>query len=276
MLTQHELLCAAVIPALASLVIAAAGCWRRWSWVMPLAVGAGFIGGYAAMGVPRLPPRDGSDWLFWLAIAVTIAGVLGGRAARWLGWMAGIVVWVVLRPLPVDFVPPGMLWGLSAMVGAVGFALVFCIGHAEPKLGVSWVIGALVVVAAAGGIVVFSSNLRIVGIYGMMLSAALAPAAALSFRMQTGAGVAALAISIIAGVLACGRFYPDPGLSWTNFWVVLVAPALLPAAGLVRVGRPWQRGLAALLAIAIAVAAVAVPTALSAKSAAEEPDPYGY
>ena len=86
MLTHQELFYAVVIPVLVSALIAAIGGWRWWWFLMPLAVGVGFLVSYALTGVPKLPPMDGSDWIFWLAIGLTVlavgesavGGVVGG------------------------------------------------------------------------------------------------------------------------------------------------------------------------------------------------------
>ena len=91
MLTVAELVRALLVPAVIAGLIAALGRWRGWNWMPPVAVGAGFLAGYAAFGVPTLPPRDGTDWLFWLAIPLTLLGVVDAtvlRERRW-GWAVG-------------------------------------------------------------------------------------------------------------------------------------------------------------------------------------------
>src|SRR5258706_14284397 len=75
MLTHPELFQNVVLPVLISAVIAGIGAWRRWPFTMPLAIGAAFITAYATTGLPKYPPHDGSDWLFWLAIALTLIAV---------------------------------------------------------------------------------------------------------------------------------------------------------------------------------------------------------
>src|SRR5688572_242189 len=129
MLTGQELIHALLVPVLVAGVLAAVGRWRRWPWAMPLATGAGFLAGYALLRLPSLPPRDGTDWLFWLTIPLTVlamaAAVLsnGGsdtlvrhaaesgdvlvprsdaNAAKWnwtFGAAAGLVALVIMLPL---------------------------------------------------------------------------------------------------------------------------------------------------------------------------------
>src|SRR5688572_14811626 len=98
MVTAAELLRVVLAPVIVSAVIAGIGRWRNWPWAMPLAAGAGFLTGYGLIGVPRLPPRDGTDWLFWLAIPATLFGVVDALVGKRWGWAlgaaAGAVAWV--------------------------------------------------------------------------------------------------------------------------------------------------------------------------------------
>src|SRR5688500_12636000 len=104
MFTGQELVYVLLVPAAVSAAFAAFAWWRRWGWPMPAAVGGGFLAGYALLGVPELPPIDGNDWLFWLAVPVTLLGVTDAAMGqpKW-GWLfgaaAGAVALVVLWPL---------------------------------------------------------------------------------------------------------------------------------------------------------------------------------
>src|SRR5687767_3947510 len=109
MVTGSELLRVVLAPALVALALATLGRWRAWAWMMPLAVEVGFRVGYAMVGVPNLPPRDGTDWVFWLAVPVAALGVLDAITKwRW-GWLlgaaAGLVAFIVVSPLPPETVP---------------------------------------------------------------------------------------------------------------------------------------------------------------------------
>lgn len=293
MLTLDELARALLAPVLVAAAMAAVGAWRRWAWLLPVAAGAGFLTGFALFGVPRLPPRDGTDWLFWLALPLTAAGVtdavLQHRPAwRRYGWLAGAVMgataFVIVRPLVPASVSTGTLITLAPALAAAGAALVLAAGWAEPRVGAWAVVTAFCVAVGGVGVVVMSSHLRIVGIYGIAASAALGPVAVGAGRFRDadrpGRAVAVVAVGLLAGLLAGGRYYPDPGVSWVNFVVLVAAPALLLLGALLPVKRAWVRGAAAVLAVALAVGAVTVPTALEAKRAAEaesSEDPYsGY
>src|SRR6476469_284763 len=88
MLTLHEFLCAIIIPAVISALIAGLGFWRRWAWTMPAAAGIGFLAGYRVHPTwPDFPPQDGTDWLFWATmplIALAIIDALIGRRWSWI------------------------------------------------------------------------------------------------------------------------------------------------------------------------------------------------
>src|SRR4051812_20720167 len=106
MVTPSELLRVLLAPIFVSALLAGIGRWRRWAWAMPIAVGAGFVAGYALIGVPKLPPVDGTDWLFWLTAPVTACAALdatalcGKRALSHIlaPLVVGIVVYVIMRP----------------------------------------------------------------------------------------------------------------------------------------------------------------------------------
>ena len=85
--------------------------------------------------------------------------------------------------------------------------------------------------------------------------------------------MALLAVSILCGLLAGGRFYPDPGVSWLGVAILLASPLVALAGLIVPARHAWLRGVTAVLAVAIVVAAVTAPAALAAKRAAEA-DPY--
>src|SRR3954468_1732661 len=90
MVTPSELFRVLLAPLVVSAIVAAIGRWRKWAWAMPLAAGVGFLVGYALLGVPKLPPRDGTDWLFWLAVPVTLLGVVDATVGRRWGWALGL------------------------------------------------------------------------------------------------------------------------------------------------------------------------------------------
>jgi hypothetical protein len=111
-------------------------------------------------------------------------------------------------------------------------------------------------------------------VYGLAAAAALGPVALAVYRTPSAARAVALLVApLLAGLLVAGRFYPEPGVSWINFGVLLAAPLLLMIGAIVPAKKAWLPGVVALLAVTIAVVAVTAPTALKAKKAAETLDP---
>ena len=272
--TPAELLRVLLLPLLVSAIIAAVGRWRRWAWAMPVAAGVGFMAGFAAVGVPGLPPADGTDWLFWLAIPATLLGVLDATLGRRWGWglgaAAGVVAWLIARPLVPAAVTMPAAGVLALVLATTGLAWTLS-DRTAARLG-GWAVGvAISGVVGATAVVVMSSNLRVVGIYGIAAAAAVGPAAGLAVGGRRG--VILVAACLAAGLLTGGRFYADPGVTWPQLIVLAAAPILLWPATLVPGNRRWVRGVISVLLVAIAAAAVAVPTAVAAKHAAED-DPY--
>ena len=282
MVTPSELLRVLLGPVLVAAVVAGVGRWRGWAWAMPLAAGAGFATGYALIGVPRLPPIDGNDWLFWLIAPVTLLGVADAWVDRRWGWVfaaigAGLMALVIALPLVHGAVTTREVATTCGVMTAVAAVLWFAMRAAEPRVTPTAVVAALCVVTGAAAVVVMSSGLRILGVYGIAAAAALAPVAVLIGRTSSR-GVAVTAVSVLTGLLVASRYYAYPsGISALNLAVLLASPVLLLAGAFVPAkNHTWVRGVVAVIAVAIAVGAVAVPTALRAKSEAEatQDDPY--
>jgi hypothetical protein len=278
MLTVDEALRVILAPLIVAAAVAALEWWRKWPWAMPAAAGAGFMAGYALVGVPRLPPLDGTDWLFWLALPVTALGIVDAITGwRW-GWVmgaaAGLVALLVVRPLTPQAVSTGAMVGTALTLAAVGAGLCYVARVVEVRTGPRTLVAGLCIVMGAAAVVVFSSNLRSGGLYGLAAAAALAPVALIAGRRAEA--VATVAIPILAGLLAGGHFYPEPGVTWTHLIILMVAPALLLVGAVLPRKWPRLRAVASLLAVAVVTAAVAAPAARAAKKASEaDPDdPY--
>ncbi len=273
MLNWQELVRVVLVPLVVAAAIAGLGRWRRWLWAMPAAAGAGFLAGYALLGVPGLPPRDGTDWLFWVAVPLTFLGIADALARRRWGWVlgasAGAVAFALIRPLWQSGVSAGALYGIPLLLSVVGAVLCLVIDLSERRVGSVAVVAALCVVLGGTAVVVLSSNLRIVGLYGIAASVALGPVGAVAGRLAAGRSVGVLTIPIVAGLLVAGRYYPDPGVSWTNFVVLMASPLLVLIAAALPGRKNWARGLVAVVLVAVAVGCVAAPTALTAMKAAE-------
>jgi hypothetical protein len=284
MITPSELARVLLAPLVVSALIAAIGRWRKWAWAMPLAAGAGFLAGFALIGVPKLPPRDGTDWLFWLAIPVTAVAIIdalpfGSRGVRdhiTLPAAPGIVAWTIVLPLAQGMLAP-LVWvmGFGFMLAAYVVHLAF--GFTGKRLGATVIVAALCITIGAAAVVLLSTNTRILGIYGITAAVALGPVAALVGPMRAGRSVAVVALALLAGLLTGGHFYADPGITWLQAGVLFLAPAVVAIGSMVPVGRyVWARSVISLALVVAIVSAVTIPAALAAKHAAERTsdDPY--
>ncbi|MGN6505580.1 MAG: hypothetical protein ACTHM6_08460, partial [Tepidisphaeraceae bacterium] len=238
-------------------------------------IGVGFLLGYGLIGMPRLPPGDGSDWLFWVAIPITLLGVaaafLKPAGSLFFGAMAGLAVFAVARPLLPGAISSAYAIEAASVAALAGIVLCAGLRYAESRLSPVAVMIALWMVLSGCAVIVMSSNFRIGGLYGIAAAAAVA-GVALARPSSVGA-VVAVAVSLWIGSLACGRLYPDPGVTWINVTVLLSGPLLLPISAALPIKRRWLRAAIGLAAVALAVASVTMPTALAAKHAAED-DPY--
>lgn len=278
MLELRELLLGAAVPLGVSALLALIGAWRRWAWLMPLAAGAGFLAGYLLISgaAPKLPPRDGTDWLFWCAPVLTLLAVLDGLTRARAGWAlaaaAGAVVFLITRPLTPHAVPSHTLWLTAFGAAVLAPALCLTMQAAAARTSPTAVLACLCIVLGGAAVLVIASNLRIVGVYGMSAAAALGPPALLAFRTPAAArAVGVYAVPVLMGILACGYHYPDPGVPLYGVLVLLLAPLLALGAAWLPFKRPLLRAIIALLATAIVTGAVVAPAALAAKQAAEEP-----
>lgn len=274
MLTVGDLARAVTAPFLLALMIGLVGRWRRWNWSAPLAVGAGFILGYALVALPRLPPSDGTDWLFWAAIPLTVLGVVDAMLnVRWgsvFGAAAGAVALLILLPIVPNTVPPATAYMDALSAAAIGALLCLMLQSAQKRLGFRAVAGALCIAVGAAAVMVLSCNLRIVGVYGLAAAAALGAAIVFGGSAIAARGIAVVAISILVGLLVAGVFYPDPGVPRPAAIVLLGSPLVVFIAGWLPVKKRSVRIAIGLLCEAIVVGSIVGPAALTAKKAAEE------
>lgn len=291
MITPMELLRVLLGPVIVAAFLALLGRLLRWGWLMPLALGAGFLTGYSLLDVPPLPPRDGTDWLYWVMIPITVWGVVDGimgsrRGAEFGGGIGGNIlsgliggallgglVLMLLKPLITGYVG-GLHWGVvstaSLIVAGWGAAMIWLLTGASKRLGNWAVLAGLWLLLSGTAVVVMSSNMRVMGLYGIAAAAAMGPVMVLMGNVRGVRSVTLVALAILAGELVSGRYYPDEGISSVNLLVLGLSPLGLVLAMLVPGKRNWVRGLVGVLLVAIAVAAVTVPTALTAAKAAGE------
>jgi hypothetical protein len=292
MLSNREILLGILLPLLVSLAIGALAAWKRQAWLLPLGAGLGFLLGYAnslggagagagGFGLPAFPPSDGTDWFFWTMLPAIVLATLAGRSNRaWptiLGVWAGVIVWVILRPLvPATLSSAATL--SFAMVAAIAAPIeIGALRWTAQRTNHAWMAAAISIVVGGASIVVLSSNLRTGGVYGLGGAAALAGTIPFAGRLKAIQPIAIFALCLLCGVLACGLFYPDPGVKPAFASILAGAPLLVLLGPAVPTKKPWVRGAVAVFAVAIVVGAVALPAALAAKHAAEDyPTTSGY
>lgn len=272
MFTIHDLLAAAVVPLLISAALLGVGKWRNWPWMPPLAIGGGFLAGYALLGFPKLPPRDGTDWLFWLTIPLTGLGL--ATSALWPGriWPLAIstslVSLVILHPI----VPRGLSLPAWCAVGAIllpaGWLQGWIVRVSTPRVGPRTMACSLAMITFGAAVLIASSHLRIVGVYGLTATSAFIPACILISSPRSIAGLATLLLPLLSGMLLAGHFYADPGVPWLPLLVLLTAPALFLLPAMLPASPSWRQ-LACFILIAAAVAAAMLPAAIAAKRASE-------
>src|SRR5687768_8876016 len=152
MLTIDEALRVVLAPMLAATAIAAIGWWRRWPWALPAAAGAGFFAGYAFVGVPRWPPLDGTDWLFWCALPVTALGVIDALIGRRGGWVAGtaagVVAGIIVAPLAPHAVSNAAMVGTALAMAAAGAGLCYAARLIAKRVGPRTLVAGLCVAMA--------------------------------------------------------------------------------------------------------------------------------
>src|SRR5687767_4334478 len=103
MFTPREILYTSAVPAAIALLFLVAS-WRPWKrrdvavlhghWGGPLAAGVAFLASYALLDgeVPRWPPAQARHCLFYLAIGLTIVGVIDALLPRFVSvanWFRG-------------------------------------------------------------------------------------------------------------------------------------------------------------------------------------------
>ena len=297
MITLDQVIRGILTPAIVAALLAWLGRWLRWRWVMPLGAGVAFILGYGLLGAtsaekiafwqlpgrlvqfPGLPPQDGPDWLFWMAIPATLLAVMDAVFQPKLGWIlgaaAGAMAWVIVRPVVPGGVSLGALCVCAIAVGLAGAGLCYIARAVEPRIGAWAVAGGWCIAVGGAAVVVLACDSASIGVRGLAAAAALASVAAFSRRdAATGRSIAILAVAVLAGILAGGRFYA--GVSWAQFAVLMASPALLAAAWIIPARRRRWATVIALLAVMALVFAVVAPAALAAKNASESnsADPY--
>lgn len=289
MLTLDQVVFAILIPAAIAGLIGVVGRWRKWAWMMPLAVGAGFIAGYVKLvggrekiygQAPHLPPRDATDWLFWLAIPATILAMIGTRWARSWGWIFAVLVlpavYLIARPrlAAQHGLSPGEFRGIVIALTQIAVLVAYAAHASEKRIGSLAVALSLCIAMGGAAVIAMASGSLTLGTYGLAAAAGLGITSLLHGRVQHAGSLAIFAAPVMIALLAGGYFYAE--VSWINLVLLASAPAWMLVGQVVPSQRLWVRGLVAILAVGVAVAIAAVPAAIAAKKDAESIHSDGY
>jgi hypothetical protein len=271
---SQPLLYGIVLPAAASAAVLLLT-WRPWrrdlapeltAWGVGLALAAGYLVGHVGIdGRPPWPPREATDWLWYLTVAAAALSLLDGwrRCPAWLHWLPrGALwlgaVWVLARP-PLRQEGGGepvlTLLGLGA-TGLLFWAALRAVARRLP--GAALPLAVLPTAAGSAVLLYRCHSARLAQLAGVV-AASLLPVLARSCARPTLMVATAPVVLLLPGLWLTGRFYCDPPAPLTS--LALLATAAL-AAGVgclpgVRRRPAWQCNLlAAALAVLLAVLAV--------------------
>jgi hypothetical protein len=269
----------AVAAMLGALALLAARPWRqpddRWALSCgALGVGAGWFAAACLLGfVPHFPPQEDQERLLLIllpaAVVVEALSVLMRRAA----WVArALVALAAARALLHGSVyvsdsdgSESLAWtGAEAwlILGGLGLALLAnwaLLSRLTQRESGPAVLPALALAAGGAGVTVMLSGYASGGQLGLLLAAALTPAALAAFAFPKSSALqGALGVGIVGlfGLLIVGRYFA--GLTSTNAALLFFAPLIgwLPEVPLLRRMGPRLRRAATTASAALAVAVV--------------------
>jgi hypothetical protein len=223
-----------------------------------MALGVGFLAGYAALGGEPLRPAEPQDWLPALALLAGAVGTLEGlpRTPTALGWalrlgVAGLAAWLLL-PQWLAAKPTAWQWQLG--IGAAILGLWAALDALAARRPGNWFAPLLALTAAVGAAVLMCASTAKFAQAAGVLAATLA-GAALAIRGQflplrgLVPGVAVL----LPGLMAEGAMNTFSDVPLASFALVAAAPLMLVAGG-----RGWRVATAAVLLPLAAAVGLAV------------------
>jgi hypothetical protein len=252
---------------------AASKSWVDAGWV--LAVGTGFLLGCWVLGNrPHWPFREDQDRLLGLVFpAIVLVELLAAwpRMPRWLVGSLRLAVVVGTAPVLLyettyltdlggpDAWSPRQAWlilgGLAAALGAV-WALLSLLSRRAPGLSQPVCLAGA---SAGAGLTVMLSGYATGGQDGLPLAAALLGASLSTLLLPRSArGAPQLGVAVVGlfSLLVIGRFFGE--LTALHAILLFVAPlsGWLPELPFLRRIKPWARGIARVILVAILVSTV--------------------
>lgn len=226
------------------------------------------------------PPHSRWQWLLLMGAWGGIVGVVAGafRGRWWCTALTSIalavpVAWM-LKPLPDNEYP--LLWriGLGLSVAALFLSLH---GQGQHRRG-GWMPLALMIVFAAGSIVMIESRFAKLGLITAAMSASCGGALVIGLfaqRMVFSPGPAAVLAATLPTLATLGWFYNEGNVAFAAFLLLAVAPLALWLAELPTINRrSFYLRVLVWLGLVVILAACAV--VLSMRTSQEQLSPYDY
>jgi len=238
------------------------------SWAGPLAVGAGFAGGYWSLfGWNDFPPVDVTEWLFFLTFPLVLLGTLDALLrfplhGRLAAGVAAALLMVFLLSWPVVATDDGfqaeaavaVTLGALVSVGSVTSLEALAVRISGARLS-AILLAATIPLSLT---LVLSGSQRLGQTSGVLAAtqAGTLVASLLLGRASVGRATVLIFVILYAGILLCGCVYA--GLTTINALILFLAPnmAWLPWRWTGRFGT-WQEPLAQIGLVA-AVSLIAV------------------
>lgn len=220
-----------------------------------LALGAGFLAGYTALGGASLRPAEPQDWLPTLALLAGTVGPLEGlhRLPPALGWglRLGVAALAAMLLLPnwLAAEPAGWRWRLG--IGAAVFGLWTALDALAVRRPGNGFAPLLALTAVAGAAVLMcASTAKFAQAAGVLAATLAGTALAVRGEPSPLRGLVPGVAVLLPGLMAEGAMNTFSDVPFASFALVAAAPLMLCAGG----GRGWRAATAAvLLPLAVAV-----------------------
>lgn len=294
MFSSSDILLGAGLPAIVAALMVVVGWALRGATARaapPIAVALGFVAGYAAvLGVPRIPPLDTINWLFYAAPTLGALGAVdsslpsaSGRIARiarilLVMGLCVLFVWLLARPMLVyawtDWRGPLYIGAIALVMATVWLSLDLL----RKRGGATSLHLTLLLLAAVAAAIVAMSGSQKLGQIGGMLTAALGAVALLGLLRPSAvaSGITLLFALMYVALITTASEQLYANLTHTNAALLLAAPLCAWAGELVPRQRQLLRGLVRIGAAALVALVAALLAGIAFAHSQRGYDEYGY
>ncbi len=243
MFTSGDLWAGAVVPMAITAAVLILG-WRATrrrlgacesrSWAGPLAVGAGFAGGYWSLfGRGEIPPLDVTEWLFFLTLPLVVLGTLDALMrfpmhGRLAASVAAALLALSLLSWPIVATGDGVQNEAAVVVVLGALLSVGCITSLEAlavRISGARLSAVLLVAAVPASMAIVLSGSQRLGQTAGVLAATQAGTLVASVvlgRAAVGRATVLIFVILYAGLMLCGCVYAS--LTPTNALILFLAP----------------------------------------------------